>query len=573
MNPVTPKPTVHAASQVTDRLFGIETWYQFIDIGESESKETPQSCDQREHAIEKPDARTRSVKIPIVNLIKQLPIHQCSMRKSSESQQYFLDDGTAIHFDVDDDQMWTGFLKTSTAEISEILQLKESLGHVEATVRRLSNNTTAKLHPFQGGRDLLPFKNGCHENYQTEVASGTTLILYRLMIRFIWVYSLLARFITAACVIFLSVYGWIFGQNHESVDRNHAADTFQRNPPRIRRFVLLIVRLTHTPTVWLIQLTGKHLAFRKQRRYLTAFLVSRLTLFGVGDLSNDGRFYLSRSARFTTSAASAGISTGLSPVFLYSHWVKAFCQEAFYGHVSLEKLLDTRQRMQIALSDANKHNQTSCLKVAITCLVLEMIQAGHTQSLPVLNNPVRTIDEVNSDWYLVKKHATNLGKLSALDLQMAYWNSASDFVGELADPRKTNHLQTLLEWRKMIDGAREFENDGISTDSAIGKIDWLTKRSLIDSHPPCDEILVRQSVANDYHRLSGKPLEFKREKSIADQTENRVDEPDTRKPIPKSQKQRIAFIKKYNSSDQEIEVTWNRAVIRSKPKPQNITFG
>ena len=552
-------------SQTPTRRVGVETWYHVEDDQTHHFEETSKSGTPKNSLAVLPE-RSASEPECVESLIQRIPPERQWIRKSPVSQQFFLDSGLAITFDTTDGQEWSGSVKIASAECNHFNQLLQSLDQGDITAKNLLCPKEGEAKIFKGGQSRKPFQTRCHENYETLVASGMWLIAYRFMIHIILAFGKIAKLLTSGCILLLIFSRWPQSKRRSPITSEEAVALMDQAPNFIRRTVLLVAQLAHQPTVWLIRWTGKHIAFRTQRQNLSAFLITRPVLFGTGHLAEDGRYFLGHAANFSRGMVGTGTAAAESPVFLYSHWVKACCQGVFQTRNAGRDLLFSHQRLQIGLSDTNSSNETTCLKVCMTALIIEMIEKGSADSFPVFHSPLRALREVNADWYLVKNYPTSFGKLSAIDIQRIYWNAANRYVSSLTAENATPYHPVLKDWMRIIERVEKVQESGIEKKDDGVSVDWITKRIMIESVSPTKGLAAKCDLAASYHHL---PLQ-KNNRSEKPNKENVHHE--TSHDYPESRVGRTHFIQTHQRCKGEIEIGWNYAIKSDDSSTELIPF-
>lgn len=407
---------------------------------------------------------------------------------------------------------------------------------------------------------------GCQENYEAPVAEGLALGLYRA--------GLLAMlplqiFCTVSChvVIYLAVLllgvlrigGALLRRRWPNME------WLLRPPPRWGlNLVVGVVRMLRIPLVVWLSLLARWFAFRKQRKYLTAFLVSRLVITGSGHLDGRGKYWLSAKAMAIDSHTAMGSYRGERPIFVFRHWLELLCGATLFSPAAICQLLQKHQRLQIGLSDSNIADMAEYLKVGTTSLVLDMIEAGHVQDLPVLYRPVSSLHRIASDWNLVSRVPTSLGPLSALEIQLGFLNACRRFVANRGGDVSAEAAVVLQRWEDTLDAAQAFRADADDVQPAIGKIDWLTKRWMLDQMSPDAPWAVRKKVDLRYHELSADGY-FERVSAAVPTTiltsEVSIERAGRMPPDNTRAGRRGHLIREFFDGDQPIRVSWTHVVI------------
>ena len=129
------------------------------------------------------------------------------------------------------------------------------------------------------------------------------------------------------------------------------------------------------------------------------------------------------------------------------------------------------RRLHLILGDANMCEYATALKVGTTRVVLDMIAEGFTPSLELVQ-PVQAIRTLSQDPSL--RAVTELrggGEISGLDIQRQYVEAARKMYSQ-ADEET---LWILQEWEEVLEAL------DTNPESLVGKVDWITKRWLLEA--------------------------------------------------------------------------------------------
>src|ERR671917_423335 len=107
------------------------------------------------------------------------------------------------------------------------------------------------------------------------------------------------------------------------------------------------------------------------------------------------------------------------------------------------------RRLHVIVGDSNMNETTTLLKVAVTDLVLRMIEAGVPIRDMTLENPIRAIREISHDMTGRRKVRLANGKeMSALEIQSEYHSRAAEFVDR--EGFGPVHRQMLELWGRVL---------------------------------------------------------------------------------------------------------------------------
>ncbi len=211
-------------------------------------------------------------------------------------------------------------------------------------------------------------------------------------------------------------------------------------------------------------LVGRQGEFSRLADVLIPFLVSRQIVVGAGKV-----LQTPRGAVYCVSQRAEHIWEGVSSATTRSRPIINTRDEP---HADAEKY----RRLHVIVGDSNMSETTTLLKVAMTDLVLRMIEAGVPIRDMTLENPIRAIREISHDMTGRRKVRLSSGKeLSALEIQREYHDRALEF----ADREGVTPVQRqMLElWGRVL---KAVDTEDISLIDR--EIDWAIKYSLIERY-------------------------------------------------------------------------------------------
>ncbi len=497
-----------------------------------------------------------------------------------DSEQMFLASGGAVSFESHPSMhdLPGGLVEFATPEVrspQELLACQRSLDELAAEAAA-DSETSFDLRVLKNSSDALGHIYGCHENYEAEVANGIWLAIYRMMIAVLWgmqVMSLLAALPLMAIICgILAVSRLLHGKAPRVGD---PSDIFEIVPGWMASASIGLLRFVHLPTVIILRVLARHVAFRKQRKYLTAFLASRVVMCGTGNLDHDGRFQMSAKAMAIDSVADMGGFRGERPIFVYGHWLGQFCAKSFMSLGSTRQMFNQRQRLQIGLSDSNLSDIAEYVKVGSVSLLLDMIEAGETAGLPALKSPVKSLHRLTSDWNLIARVPTSNGEMSALEIQKVYLNAAETFVGRIPTNMRGEAPVVLDRWKELLAAVTNFRKDASDVEDSLGRVDWMTKRWMMDKLGKDADWPERKKIDLRYHELSedgyyNQFIETRPELLLVDQDliQRRRRSPPAGSPAAK----RGWMIREFAGSDEAMQTEWTHAMVGRGRKRRRVEF-
>lgn len=433
-------------------------------------------------------------------------------------EQLFLENGGAMYYEFLPHALAGGLLEASTPECrgpsqvvlyqraQETLLLR-ALPLAEARLRRMGHDGALGL--LKNGRDGEDHVYGPQENYEAEIARGPALFLYRLG---------LALLFPLAVADFVLLWGVTLAIVAILVTLFALSLVVAAAAPSLRpRLTLLrwvaeerfdLSRSLGHASLWLelvlcwpllapFSLLLRAFAFRRERRALTAFLISRSVLTGAGTVNAAGDFGLSEKGPAIRRLIRASARPDDLPIFDTGNLMKRMML-VFLRISPYFALFARRQRLQLGLSDANCAQLAEYLKVGTTLLVLDMTEAGALDDAPRLVDPIPALHTLARDPTLAAKVAVTIGgerrMMSALDLQRWYVARARVFLTE--QPVRSLEAETIARlWGEALD-ALEADPGRL-----VGRIDWVTKRWLLETAGSTGSAAVRKKIDLRYHEL------------------------------------------------------------------------
>lgn len=428
---------------------------------------------------------------------------------------FFVQNGGNFSYEALPWALDSGLLEGATPECRGAAQLvayqraqEQILKEALQRVRRASAGEV-DIGLLKNGRDAWGHVYGTQENYDVEAARGPWLLLYRLGLVALLPLSLGFLLVSLGYLVLLGavmlallppiVVAMVF-----SLAQPRWSRSLEEALSEPRNWEGLVWRLTAplqalgvvwgTPYCWWVGLC----LFRRQRRSLTAFLVSRVLLSGTGSLEPDGSFVLSEKATgmrrlirlWATPAAHAVYDTG--------NLLKQFMGSLAWWS-SYRSLFASRQRWQLGLSDGNRAQVAEYLKVGTALLLLDRVDAGQLEDAPRLRHPLEALRTVCADLSLTTPLALHphpdLGReATALQLQRWYLERVQRTSEEGAAVQlEEREVQRL--WRETL-ATLETQPDAL-----LGQLDWLTKRQMLVVTSADQDFAVQKKVDLKYHEL------------------------------------------------------------------------
>jgi Pup amidohydrolase len=365
-----------------------------------------------------------------------------------------------------------------------------------------------ELGLLRNGRDGFGNVYGPQENYEVSVGPRWALWAWRaglaalvpvvfLLLPFFWL-TLLVLMVVLWAAVFgtlaadllsrLVVKGGFDAERWLLGDERRLEKAVGRVDPWLSTILL-------APVVVPFSLLVRAVAFRRVRRGITAFLVSRPVVSGTGTVFEDGRFGLSEKGPDTRRVIRQSALPAGRAIFDTGNLMKGLAMPALLEFGGLWRLFRPEQRMQLGLADANLCQAAEYIRVGATTLIIDMAEAGALDDAPRLKRPIAALHAIIADPTLKAEVALRAGgSMTALALQRWYLERAEAWVSAAAVP-SLEAPEVLRLWREALDALRD------DPGSLVGRLDWVTKRYLIERAAPEGPPVARKKIDLRYSEL------------------------------------------------------------------------
>jgi proteasome accessory factor A len=329
---------------------------------------------------------------------------------------------------------------------------------------------------------------GCHENYEATIGSGRELLVWRvglaLALPLLFLLFVFADVVALTLVALFSVFARrLCRLTGREPGRHYAA------------CVAWLVCLCRAPAQFVGASFVAHTAFCRLRERLLPFLITRTIISGAGMVCPDGRLVLSPRARGLRSLCGL-TAAGWRSVFYFCQILKGINESQLGDWPSFARLFHRRQRLQLTIGDSNMAQVAEYLKIGTTLLVLDAIEAGELVNVPRLRRPLRALRAISADPDLRTTVPLADGtRASALEIQRFYLNACRRFLHR-CDTVKAEAHEVIELWEETLDALED------NPARLVGKLDWVTKKYLIDSAGPDASIEEKRKLDMRYHELS-----------------------------------------------------------------------
>lgn len=486
---------------------------------------------------------------------------------------HFTQNGGAFRYEVLPYAYEGGLLEAATPECRGPGQLLLYQKAQDALLLRARPLAERKLRSRGHAGELGLLKNcrdaegnvyGAQENYDTEFASGAALWMWRVGLTLLLPLVLVTGLLHWA--VLLGVMVLYFGVALVMVTFVVVAPRSRlgrRFGPQLEGESLLFSRtigwvlyLTQLLVWWPVTcgfaVLTHAFAFRNVRRGIEAFLLSRSVVTGAGTLERDGRFGLSEKGPSIRHRMRWTIRPVDRPVFDTGNLMKDLCAATFLQRGRFRRLYRSRQRMQLGLSDSNVAQVAEYLKIGTTALMVDLAERGELDDAPRLERPIRALHTLVADPSLQAKVPVRGGNdMTALELQRWYLDRASEVLRrDKTIPMEAREILRL--WREALDAL------AVDPGRLIGRIDWVTKRYLIEQADQADPA-ARKKIDLKYHELGCGYLASLEKEGLApvlvgeDEVDRAIREPPSDTPA----KMRGRLVRSIEFSGHRMRVDWD----------------
>lgn len=408
---------------------------------------------------------------------------------------------------------------------------------------------------------------GAQESYEVELARGPALWAWRAGLSLLLPLALLSSLVIWALLLVALVLSIVLLLGYGLAGL--VAPRVRRRPlfrelfgdgrghtieHRLGRPFAAVERALWEPTVRPFLWLSAALAFGRTRREIMPFLVTRPVLSGAGTLRPDGSFGLSEKGPAIVRASRRSVAPSDRAIWDGGNLCKSVLELGMLRWRRFASLFARRQRLQLGLSDANVTQVAELLKVGTTALVLDLAEAGRLRDLPTLRRPVAALHAVIADPSLGARIEWGGERLTALQVQRRYWERARELVH--GSRTLSIEAKALVElWGRTLDA---LEHDPASQ---VGRVDWVTKRFLLETAGQGEPWPVRKTIDLRLHELG--PAGYLRELEASGLAPRVVSEAEVRAamrepPHDSPARHRGRIIRELRDQDAEVKVYWDR---------------
>lgn len=520
----------------------------------------------------------QAVKESLAMLVATRPGHSAPGR-----DQLFVENGGAFYYEYLPHCLWGGLVEGATPECrgpgqlvlyqrAQEALLWEAIPVAEQRLR--TAGFPGKLGLLKNSRDAEGHVYGSQENYEATVASGLPLVLYRsgvalllpiLALQTLLTYALVIAVllvVLVATIVMLFVPRWRRKLERISEDQRLLEIG-------LGRFQLWFTLVVTWPITTLFARFLELVAFRRVRRQMLAFLVSRSVVVGCGSVDEERRFRLCEKAQAIRLVMRHTILPEDRPIFDTGNLVKMLAAPFNLQLAPVGHLFRRKQRLQLNLADSNRADMAEYLKVGTASLVLDMIEDGFLRDAPRLSRPVEALHAVVDDPALAARLEVKGGtSMTALEIQRFYLDRAREYLRQ--SPATSIEARRVVElWSEALEALEAGDPARLT-----GRLDWVTKRFLLERCGWDSETAVLKTLDLRYHELGEGYFD---RLAQAHETLRLVDDFEVRKAMREPPRDTPAFvrgglIRSQAGSGLRVLVSWDSAFIGHRLRGKVIPF-
>jgi len=475
-----------ALPRIFDRLIGLETEYGIRFSPSREDAPAP--------------AKSQLVKALLDRIKKRLPCAPAISFKDG----IFTANGGAFWLEQAALDAEVGLIEGSTPECRTPRELLTYSRAQDRLLKEVSQELSfdGQVTLLKNDRDAADNIYGAQENYEADIAIGWRILVWRTGLIAILPLVALTWLLLAFYVVVVLAVLLIGGPVYLLAVTAMSARRKERATAALHRWLIFLSscceRCITFPAAGGLYVLTRLVAFRPQRRELLPLLISRAVLAGAGMVDRRGQFHLADKGPSINCLVGFGGLVGDRPVYSMGHLLKPLIYHVWRSPGDFSRLFRRRQRLQIAIGDSNMAEEAELLRVGTTLLVLDAIEAGFIRRTPRLRRPLRSLRHICADPLLTARVRLSGGRhWTALEIQQFYLSRCRNMLESTPDA-PTEAWDILYRWEDVL---ATFERD---PRELVGRIDWVTKKFLLDQLGPAASWEARKKLDLRYHELSAE---------------------------------------------------------------------
>ncbi len=515
-------------------------------------------------------------------------------RGMRQKQELFTQNGGAFSYEHLPHCTTGGLIEGATPECrspSQLLLYQKAqdllLFECVAEVERITfGSFSGELGLLKNCRDAEGHRYGAQENYEADIGRGFWLAAYRLgmavLLPWVMLWTAFAWLVQAALVLTLVPFFLVLMLMHSLVPAlrrwrwlSAVADGGSEFEDSLGKLSLWLSYGLSFPVMLPHLLLLRLCAFRDVRKHALAFLITRPILTGAGTVEPGGRFGLSEKGPVIRRVMRWTIAPADRCVLDPGNLLKKLLIGMDFRRISIPPLFYRRQRLQLGLSDSNMAQTAELLKVGATSLVLDMMEDGFLDDAPRLARPMDALHRLVRDPALSetfelrrKGKGEEPASMSALEIQRDYQRRANAYLKQASSP-SMEAFQLVRLWGEILDRLERGEQE-----SLVGRLDWITKRALLEECAPTGSESVLKTLDLRYHELGNGYLARLERDGLAPVL---VTEQETRRAMLEPPRQSPArfrgrWIRDHQGMAVSAAISWDSVHLGSWLRPKVVSF-
>ncbi len=351
---------------------------------------------------------------------------------------------------------------------------------------------------------------GQHENYELQVARSWRLFLWRFGLVCLLPLLIFYRGLAWLWLGFITIANRLchirFKRVLSDKSLNDKPDARNANgpsnlSPRFVRIAATGLRYLHWPVAIVLHWLVVAFVLVPHRRWMAGFFASRAVMDGSGHLDRQGQFWLSARAASITTVIGFGRYWDERPIFGTGHWLRSLlvCQSPTFA--AWRSLFSARQRVQVTVGDSTPNPRCQFLRIGATSLVFDLIESRLTQGLPRFNGCIAQMHALTTDQSMMRTISDRQGtSWNAIELQRRYAAAVRQLL--TMSHQSIEAWEIVDQWQTTLDHLHESEHDVECQRWLLGRVDWVSKRWLMDQSKSRTSWAAQKKIDLKYHELS-----------------------------------------------------------------------
>lgn len=387
--------------------------------------------------------------------------------------------------------------------------LQKAIPRCEKKLRE--SGYSGELSLIKNCRDALGNIYGAQENYSTTAANGFHLWLFRVFIALLIPLFLSFGFVAIAITVIATIFQLIYFMAvsvvagfsgligfilpfYKYTPLYHYIENlrdlyFFTNGSKVRgvekwtgRFLYVLELSISWPIFLTVGLIVRLTLFRKHRKELTAFLITRAIFTGTGSLIDSDDFRLSEKAWSVNRIMRTSVLPQEHAIFDIGNIMKSIQMATLrmlaFDFSEWKSVFSSVQRLQIGISDSNMAQTSEYLKLSVTKMLIDICENGGLKDTVKVKRPVKCMRLLNRkvienlNWKFKVHYQGKNREMSAVEVQRVYLEAAKEFMAK--NTAIALESKTVIEtWESVLNSLEK------NPAELFGRVDWVTKKTLL----------------------------------------------------------------------------------------------